>query len=656
MTQEKRNVVPEDLFRMKFISGADLSPDGKRAAYALTTTDTEKDKDFSAIWLLDIASGESRQFSSGTATDSLPKWSPDGKQIAFLSNRADEKKSQIYVIPTDGGESRAVTSLKQGVAGGIAWSPDGKQIAFSAVTLEEARDPAKPYRVDRHVYRFDAMEYLDDAVSSIYVVDVDGGAVRKVTDDRMHSGNPQWSPDGTEILFTTSMYVDLHNTFYSRLRVVNLASGKIDTLVEDWSVSAAGWLPDGKRVVFNGVKYGESIGTKDDVWVLSRNGGTPENRTADLAIGVGGGLLSDMPVQPFADIPIPVSPDGNCAYVRVQDGGTLHLYEVALNGEPSWRPLLTGDRSISVQSAGDKQFLYVASDYLHPTDLFISNLDGSGERQLTHVNDDFFATVKLPRVENLHFKGSDGADVEGWIVLPTEGSAPFPTLLNIHGGPHWAFGSMYDFENHFLTAAGYAVLMVNHRASTGYGNEFSTAIKGDWGNLDYKDLMAGVDYAIEKGYTDGDRLGVFGISGGGNLSCWIVGQTRRFKAAVPENPVTNWVSFHGVSDIGAWFAIEEMGGKPHEIPDVYVKCSPITYAHTCITPTLLIQGEHDWRCPAEQSEQFYTTLKANGCIVEMLRLPNASHGGSVFGPPMMRRSENDAILEWMNRYVLGKAN
>jgi dipeptidyl aminopeptidase/acylaminoacyl peptidase len=206
-----------------------------------------------------------------------------------------------------------------------------------------------------------------------------------------------------------------------------------------------------------------------------------------------------------------------------------------------------------------------------------------------------------------------------------------------------------------MGGAGYAELMVNHRASTGYGDAFSTAIKGDWGHLDYDDLMAGVDLAIAKGYADPDRMGIFGLSGGGNLSCWIVGQTRRFKAAVPENPVTNWVSFYGVSDIGAWFAVEEMGGHPWEVPEVYAKCSPITFAHTCTTPTLLIQGEHDWRCPAEQSEQFYTTLKAVGCPVEMVRLPNSQHGESIFGNPTVRRVQNEATLGWMNRYVLGKS-
>ncbi len=267
---------------------------------------------------------------------------------------------------------------------------------------------------------------------------------------------------------------------------------------------------------------------------------------------------------------------------------------------------------------------------------------------------DWLASVKLPTVEHLHFKGSDGAAVEGWICLPPEGEAPYPTVLYIHGGPHGAFGNIFHFDTQMLCGAGYAVLLVNHRASTGYGDEFSTAIKGDWGNLDYNDLMAGVDTAIAQGYTDGDKLGCCGLSGGGNLSCWIVANTRRFKAAVPENPVTNWVSMYGVSDISAWFAVEELGGAPHEIPEIYAKCSPITNAHTCTTPTLMLQGEHDWRCPAEQSEQFYTTLKANGCTVEMVRFPNSSHAASIYGAPAIRTAQNDALLGWMNQYVLGK--
>jgi dipeptidyl aminopeptidase/acylaminoacyl peptidase len=243
--------------------------------------------------------------------------------------------------------------------------------------------------------------------------------------------------------------------------------------------------------------------------------------------------------------------------------------------------------------------------------------------------------------------------LEGWLIKPPQGKAPYPTVLYIHGGPHSGFGQAYSLDFQMLAGAGFAVLIVNQRGSTGYGNEFATKIIGDWGNLDYKDLMSGVDYAVEKGLADPDRLGVCGLSGGGNLSTWIVGQTDRFKAAVPENPVTNWISMYGVSDISALFAPWELGGKPHEMLDLYWRCSPIANAHKCKTPTLLIQGESDYRCPAEQSEQFYTVLKASGCVVEMLRLPNSPHDGSIMGSPVIRRAQNDALLDWMKRYVLG---
>jgi dipeptidyl aminopeptidase/acylaminoacyl peptidase len=204
-----------------------------------------------------------------------------------------------------------------------------------------------------------------------------------------------------------------------------------------------------------------------------------------------------------------------------------------------------------------------------------------------------------------------------------------------------------------LAGAGYAVLFTNPRGSRGYGDAFATALSGNWGVMDYKDLMAGVEYVIERGFTDPDRLGVCGLSYGGFMTCFTVGQTDRFQAAVAENPITDLVSRYGTADMGPWGSISEIGGKPHEIPEVYRRSSPITYAHRCTTPTLLIQGEADYRCPAGQSEQFYTHLKANGCITEMMRLPGMSHVGSITGPINVQKTQNEALLGWMNRYVLG---
>lgn len=222
----------------------------------------------------------------------------------------------------------------------------------------------------------------------------------------------------------------------------------------------------------------------------------------------------------------------------------------------------------------------------------------------------------------------------------------------MHGGPHNSYGNIFHFEAQMFAGAGYAVLMINHRGSVGYGNEFANATFGDWGNLDYQDLMAGVDSVIARGIADPDRMGCCGLSFGGYMSCWIVGQTDRVKAAVPEEPITNILSMYGTSDIGTNGFPLELGGKPHEIIDTYLRCSPITHAHKCTTPTLLIQGDADYRCPPEQSEQFYTVLKANGCTVEMLRLPWSPHMGAIAGPLPWRKAQNDALLDWMNRYVL----
>lgn len=655
-----RPVEQADLFRLKFIGGTSLSPDGNHAAYTVYQVSTAPDKDgkpeekpLAAIWLVSLETCESRQLTSGAAVDAGPAWSPDGKQIAFVSTR--NEKPQIFLIAIDGGEARQLTRLKQGVGGAPVWSPDGKHIAFSAPTAAEARDQSKPYHVSRHIYRFNELEYLDDTVQAIFVISASGGEPRQVTKGNWLNVNPQWSPDGKELLYMASMDPESHRAFFPRLRVIDLVDETVREITGEWGgVGAARWLPGGQQIVFTGTPNGLPIGSKADVWLISREGGTPECRSAGFKVGFGGGLQPDMPVFPFSPA-LPISEDGQSAYVIAQVGGTEQICQVALSGPESVVPVITGDRSCFMPEVRGGRMTYIISNLHNPTELCAANPDGSNERCLVNVNSDLLAQLELPVVERMLFKGVDGVEVEGWAVMPASGVRPFPTVLVIHGGPHSGFGHMFHFDTLMLCGAGYAVLLINHRASTGYGDEFSTAIKGDWGNLDYKDLMAGVDYAIERGIADPDKLGVCGLSGGGNLTCWTVGQTTRFKAAVPENPVTNWVSFYGVSDIGPWFAVEQLGGHPHEIPEIYAKCSPITYAHRCKTPTLLVQAEHDWRCPAEQSEQFYTVLKANGCIAEMLRLPGGAHAATITGAPINRRVHNEALLDWMNRYVLAKA-
>lgn len=653
----EQRIGPADLFRLRFLQGAQLSPDGKWVVYSVShvevnedaAKETDREEERAALWLLSLETGVTRRLTAGLARDTDPCWSPDGKQIAFLSTRGE--KPQVYVIPVDGGEAEPLTAMKQGVGGGPVWSPDGRYIAFTAGPTAEPPDPEQPYRVTRCIYRFDALGYLDKVVQDLYVVPAEGGEPRQLTDDEYQNGAPVWSPDGQAILYTATMAPDSHHGFLPRLRVVNMA-GEVHEVVGDWGYAlSAKWLPDG-QIAFIGAPFGRPIGSKNDLWVISRQGGEPRCRTADLKFGVGGGLQPDMPVTLLQIPQLLIEQGGQAAYARVQEGGTIQIYRIALAGPESWAPVIAGERACIPLDLQNGRLLFAGSTLNDPLDLFVADADGSNERQITHLNRELLAERELPTVEHLSFPGVDGVPIEGWILKPPVGEPPYPTILYIHGGPHSGFGHIFSFDFQLLAGAGYAVLIINHRGSTGYGDEFATQIIGDWGNLDYRDLMAGVDFAIERGIADPNRLGVCGLSGGGNLTCWIVGQTDRFKAAVPENPVTNWVSFYGVSDIGPWFAVEELGGRPHEIPEVYQRCSPITYAHRCTTPTLLVQSEEDYRCPAEQSEQFYAVLKANGCTVEMVRLPQSPHAGSIRGAPIARRVQNEVLLDWMNRYVL----
>lgn len=648
-------VVPDDLFALRWLQSAAISPDGTAVACAVSAYVEADDEDYAHLWLVDVPSGAARQLTHGPGDNRGARFSPDGHLLAFISKRSG--KAQVYLMPVDGGEAWPLTSLPQGVGGDLAWSPDGSQIAFTAGPASEgndARDKPQPYRVDRYVYRFDGLGYLDQAVQDIYVIPAAGGEPRRLTADRASHGDPQWSPDGREILYTATMLPDTPRCFHPRLRIVNLDGRTREVVGDGMDVTCSAWLPGGQAIIFVAAPADRPIGSKSDLWIVDASGhGQPENRSATLAVGVGNRLTSDMPSQLTRTPPrLLVTPDGVAAIVQVQEGGHVSLYRIALAGPEHCQPIVTGERAcLPLMLDRQGNLLFAAATWHEPLDLYLAGPTGQDERRLTAWNAELLSGLAMPVVEPLAFAGPDGTAVEGWMIMPPTATPPFPTVLVIHGGPHGAFGATYHFDTQMLVGAGFAVVMVNHRASTGYGDPFATAIKGDWGNLDAGDLLAGVDEAIARGLADPHRLGVCGLSGGGNLTCWLVGHTDRFRAAVPENPLTNWLSFYGVSDIGVWFAVEELGGHPHEIPEIYARCSPITYAHRCRTPTLLIQGEADWRCPAEQSEQFYTVLKANGCTAEMLRLPNSAHGGAITGSPASRRAQNQALLDWMQRFV-----
>lgn len=642
-TSERRNFGIHDDLRYARIGSARLSPCGTLAVCDLTRHDLENNLTTTSLWRIDLETGQARQLTQGNSSNTAPSWSPDGEQIAFLSDRSGVK--QVFRLPLNGGEAQQFTDLPQGVDGPPVWSPDGGSIAFTASARVEARDPTAPYRVTRFIYRFDGIGYLDDAVQNIFVQSIHGGDATQLTDDAHLDRSLRWSPDGRELLYLASFDPDRSDLFSAKLRAVNLAGDVDEILGLDWGfIKNAGWLPDGKRIMVVASRSDQPMATKDDLWIVDRATGRTENRTADLPTGI---EIQWFPVFSAANILTAES----AATVNVVERGTKGIYAVAINGAPQSQPVLGGNRTITLQDADAETMLYLSGDLENPGELRIASLDGSNERKVTRFNDDLREQIEFARVEELQYETRDGTRIQGWLLLPNQGKPPYPAILYIHGGPHSWYGYQYGSDFQMLAGAGYAVLFVNPRGSTGYGDEFATALSGNWGVLDHKDLLDGVDYAIDAGFADPDRLGICGLSYGGFLTCYTIGQTNRFKAAVAENPITDLVSRYGTADMGPWGSLSELGGKPHEIREVYRRGSPITFAHQCTTPTLLIQCEEDYRCPAGQAEQFYGHLKANGCIVEMLRIPGVSHVASITGPIRVQKAQNEALLDWMQRYV-----
>lgn len=638
-----RNFDILDDLRYARIGSARLSPNGKLAVCDVTRHDLEKDCTTTSLWRIDLENDEARQLTPDEGSDSAPAWSPDGKHIAFLSDRNGKK--QVFLLPVDGGEARQFSDLEQGVAGPPAWSPQGDMIAFTAAAKTEARDPNAPYRVTRAIYRFDGLGYVEDVVQNIWVQPIGGGDARQLTADAHMDRSLRWSPDGREILYLASFDPDRLDLFSAKLRIVNL-DGDVDELLGlDWGfIKNAGWLPDGKSLMVIAARSDQPMATKDDLWIVNRESGQAVNRSEGLPYGV---EVEWFPVFSAANI-LRAEAD---AIVNVVERGKKGIYAFALTGDAQWRQLLGGNRTLSLQDVDAERMLFLSSDLENPGELCIAALDGTDERQVSRFNEALRSEIAFPKVEELLYQTQDGTEIQGWMLLPNQGEPPYPTILYIHGGPHGWYGYQYGSDFQMFAGAGYALLFVNPRGSAGYGDEFARSLSGNWGLLDHKDLLDGVDYAISAGLADADRLGICGLSYGGYLTCFTIGQTNRFKAAVAENPITDLVSRYGTADMGPWGSLSELGGKPHEIPDVYRRGSPVAYAHKCRTPTLLIQCEEDYRCPAGQAEQFYGHLKANGCVTEMLRIPGASHVASITGPIPIQKAQNEALLDWMQRYV-----
>jgi dipeptidyl aminopeptidase/acylaminoacyl peptidase len=383
------------------------------------------------------------------------------------------------------------------------------------------------------------------------VVDVADGEPQRLTHDAALNFEPVWTSDGMSIAYLAPHDPDAA-PMTMHLRLVGLDGG-VDELAHAGLVSGHAACPDGRIAYLIGYEPGQLPGAKAELCVADPSTGAHDRRTTGLDAGVGGIFQPDMPAVQMSMGRLVVSHDGAHAYTMVQRGGEGAIVKVALSGPESYEPVVEGERVCAPACLRGDTLLFAGFGMTEPGDLYTFDVASGREKRLTELNAELLAELGLPSARRLEFVSRDGVTVEGWFLPPPDGGdEPYPTLLGIHGGPHTGWGHTFNFDFLMLSGAGFGVLFVNQRGSTGYGDDFATAVNNDYGNLDYTDLMRGVDHAVELGLADPDRLGVFGISCGGFLTGWIIGHTDRFKAACPENPFFNWFSMYGTSDTGLW--------------------------------------------------------------------------------------------------------
>lgn len=660
----------EDVLRFQLIADARLSPDGGRAVYSLQRADEDQNKYFANLWLVDAeGSAPPRPFTQGNQRDGSPRWAPDGRSIAFISDR--EEGCQVWWIPADGGEACCLTTLEEGSIGGLEWSPDGTRIAFSyrpapAWQTKKAREEREkshrstpPLEIKRLIYRCEGQGSVGEERWHLYVLDLATREVTQLTRGEHDQNEFCWSPDGTRLAFITNRSANPDRDLQLReIRTIPAAGGEEKPVPAPAGPKGAlTWSPDGKWLAYYGHTDIRDVWSATDahLWVIPAEGGEGRDLSAPLDRPSGDATLGDLRAFNGWDGPT-WSADGARIYFPVSDRGSVHLYaaDPATGELTNLTPTLVGGAAIVSFSRDCSRLVTVLTEPLNPGDLHVSDVTGGPLRfrRRTEHNRALLDELRLTQPEEFT-AGSDGGEVHGWLLVPPEAKPqePVPLVLYVHGGPHTQYGWGMMHELQYLCRKGFAVLYTNPRGSRGYGLAHTQAIRGDWGGADYRDLMAAVDAAVTRPEIDETRLGVTGGSYGGFMTNWIIGKTDRFRAAVTQRSVVNLHSMGGTCDFN-FSDTEYFGGNTWDSPERLWEQSPLRLAGNVKTPLLIIHSEGDLRCPIEQAEQLFAALKVQGKEVEFIRYPReANHGLSRSGPPDLRVDRLRRIAGWFERWL-----